>query len=363
MGAGKTTMLWEAAQTFMARGLRVGLITNDQAPDLVDTALLARNGVKVSEVAGSCFCCNFEGLIKAMDSVRAEADADVLIAEPVGSCTDLSATIIQPLKERLAGDVSVAPLSVLADPARLTDILNGGTAGMHPGAAYIFRKQMEEADIIVINKIDLITPEKLNALKAELRRAYPAADVMTTSAKTGEGIGRWIDEVMQRSDAGGHLAEVDYDIYAEGEEVLGWLNAAIALRAGAAADWKGFAADFLRLLSWRFERLNAPVGHVKIILETGNGFLAGNMTGMAGAFKLSGVIDTFSIRGSAGNVPVARLIVNARVQMPPEDLESVVRDTLEETCKDTVTADTRAWRSLSPGRPNPTHRYGYVVKS
>ena len=41
LGAGKTTLLWEAAKQLSSRGLKVGLITNDQAPDLVDTSLLS----------------------------------------------------------------------------------------------------------------------------------------------------------------------------------------------------------------------------------------------------------------------------------------------------------------------------------
>jgi G3E family GTPase len=40
LGAGKTTLLWNAAQELMKQGLRVGLITNDQAPELVYSAIL-----------------------------------------------------------------------------------------------------------------------------------------------------------------------------------------------------------------------------------------------------------------------------------------------------------------------------------
>jgi G3E family GTPase len=40
LGAGKTTLLHGAATRLVTRGFRVGLITNDQAPDLVDTRLL-----------------------------------------------------------------------------------------------------------------------------------------------------------------------------------------------------------------------------------------------------------------------------------------------------------------------------------
>src|SRR5262245_26415708 len=97
LGAGKTTLLWEAAKRLTENNKVVGLITNDQAPDLVDTAVLSRSGSQVREVAGSCFCCNFNGFRDAVQSLE-ESGAEYVIAEPVGSCTDLSATIVQPLK-------------------------------------------------------------------------------------------------------------------------------------------------------------------------------------------------------------------------------------------------------------------------
>ena len=109
-----------AAELLAKRGKRVGLITNDQAPDLVDTKWLAEKGLNVREVAGSCFCCNFSALIEAAESLRA-LDADVLIGEPVGSCTDLSATILQPLKDKFGDRFVLSPLSVLADPLRLRE--------------------------------------------------------------------------------------------------------------------------------------------------------------------------------------------------------------------------------------------------
>jgi G3E family GTPase len=354
LGAGKTTLLWEAAQRLAGRGLKVGLITNDQAPELVDTAFLARGNVNIAEVSGSCFCCNFQGLLDAMAKVREEAAADVLIAEPVGSCTDLSATIVQPLRDRLAGTLVVAPLSVLADPGRLSDILNGGTAGLHPSAAYIFRKQLEEADIVVISKTDLLPGSDLEALKLRVAQAYPGATVVTASVKTGEGLETWLDEVTIRSDAGQRLAEVDYDVYAEGEAVLGWLNATFTLH-GEPTEWNAFAERLLRGLSRRFDSLGAAVGHVKLMLEAGDDFLVGNLTGRSA---------TLTIRGSAGAGPEARLTLNARVQMPPETLEAIAREVLAAAAdQGRITATPVAWRCLSPGRPKPTHRYAHVVPS
>lgn len=351
LGAGKTTLLWEAAQQLGGRGQRVGLVTNDQAPELVDTAFLSRGNVHVSEVSGSCFCCNFQGLLDAISKARSEAEADVLIAEPVGSCTDLSATIVQPMKDHFGCELVIAPLSVLADPIRLADILDGGTAGLHPSAAYIFRKQLEEADIVVISKRDLLTPADLDALKARVAQVCPHATVVAISVKLGEGLDVWLNEVTTRSDAGQRLAKVDYDVYAEGEAVLGWLNATFALR-GESANWNAFAETLLNELSQRFDSMGASVGHLKLMVEAGDSFVIGNVTDRN---------DTLTMRGSAVTGSEARLTLNARVQMSPEALEAIVRELLASTSEGQVSTTPVAWRCLSPGRPNPTHRYNHVV--
>lgn len=52
LGAGKTTLLAKATERLVARGKRVGLITNDQATNLVDTAILDETGSPVQEVSG-----------------------------------------------------------------------------------------------------------------------------------------------------------------------------------------------------------------------------------------------------------------------------------------------------------------------
>lgn len=351
LGAGKTTLLWEAAQRVMESGQRIGLITNDQAPELVDTAILSRNEVKVAEVSGSCFCCNFNGLISALQQLRTEADADVIIAEPVGSCTDLSATIFQPLKENMKGELLISPLSVMADPVRLANILDGGTAGLHPSAAYILRKQLEESDIILISKSDLLAPNDLTKLKERVKLNFPDSEVMAVSVKSGEGINEWLKEVMNRTDAGQRLVKVDYDVYAEGEAVLGWLNATIMLK-GKQTDWDAFARKFLHELSQQFDRAGISVAHVKIMLEAGDNYLAGNLTGLE---------NTLDFRGTAGIGTEARLTLNARVELKPEDLEQVVHEILDNTTQGIIEAQILAWKCLSPGRPVPTFRYEYVI--
>src|SRR5271163_4030720 len=63
LGAGKTTTMARLAHFYQKRGQRVGLVTNDQAADLVDTMSLRAQGLDVAEVAGACFCCRFDELV------------------------------------------------------------------------------------------------------------------------------------------------------------------------------------------------------------------------------------------------------------------------------------------------------------
>lgn len=351
LGAGKTTLLWEAAQSIMQKGQRVGLITNDQAPELVDTAILSRDHVKVAEVNGSCFCCNFPGLIDATKKLRKDAEADVIIAESVGSCTDLSATIVQPLKENLRSELLVSPLTVLADPVRLSDILNGGNAGLHPSAAYIFSKQLEESDIILISKTDLVSGEELSLLKEKTKLHFPDSEVMTISSVSGEGLIEWLNKVQNSVDAGKRIVKVDYDVYAEGESVLGWMNSTILL-TGNSVDWDVFARELMQSLSHQFDKMGASVGHVKILVESDDRYIASNLTGSN---------STLKFRQSAGTGDRARLTVNARVELSPEALENIVRTTLDTITGTRISKKIIGLRCLSPGRPNPTYRFDHIV--
>ncbi|WP_279235179.1 GTP-binding protein [Acetobacterium paludosum] len=98
-----------------------------------------------------------------MEDLKNNQGVEIIIAEPVGSCTDLSATINQPLKEKFNEQLIIAPLTVLVDPMKLMDILNETPTELHKSSEYILKKQLEEADIIVINKLDLLVTETLES--------------------------------------------------------------------------------------------------------------------------------------------------------------------------------------------------------
>lgn len=346
LGAGKTSLLFEVTGILEKRGLKAGLITNDQAPDLVDTALLGHRDVTVAEVSGSCFCCDFKSLRNAIEKTGKNNKPDVIIAEPVGSCTDLSATLINPIREMMKTDISVGPLSVLIDPARLMAIFGEDTETLHPAAAYIIKKQLEESDVIVISKTDLYSENQIKDIAEKLKSNFPGCEIMAISSKTGAGVESWLDYVL-KEDACGHIVDIDYDRYAEGEAVLGWLNCSASL-SGKDVDWDSFTIRLMRELSFLFDSGGIHVGHLKMIVENGDQYISANLTGSA---------DSLSSRWSAGISDKAEMIVNARVEMAPENLQQLFMKAIGNVSSDNIQTRINRIRSISPGYPRPTYRY------
>jgi len=96
LGSGKTTLLRRTARHLEAKGKRVALVTNDQAPDLVDTELLKRDGFAVSEASGGCFCCKFDALVQRLQGTIEASGAGVVFGRTGGKLHRLAQTCPQP---------------------------------------------------------------------------------------------------------------------------------------------------------------------------------------------------------------------------------------------------------------------------
>lgn len=355
LGAGKTTLLWQAAAELVRHGKRVGLITNDQAPQLVDTGFLAQHGFSVAEIAGGCFCCRFQDLVRSAGKLIEENQPDVIIGEPVGSCTDISATVLQPIKDQLSEDFDVVPFSVMIAPNRLAEILRpDGESRLHESARYIIKKQLEEADRILINKIDLLGPAERTALEKETAAQHPHAPIHLLSALGGRGVAAWLTDILRPGQAAGQrIAEVDYDTYAEGEAVLGWLNATAQLAAGAAVDWQTWSLGLIASIHEALKARQAEIAHLKLLLSTSRGFHMANITHLDGEPVVQGMIG--------GEPRAAQLVVNARVEITPEVLKEIIDGAIRAAAAEPISLEKLELQSLSPARPEPVHRYTRVV--
>ena len=352
LGAGKTTAILRLAERLHAQGLRVGLITNDQARGLVDTARAKAGHWPVEEIAGGCFCCRFDSLVEASRRLAEQARPDVFIAEPVGSCTDLVATVGFPLRRLYGEQYRIAPFSVMVDPVRAARVLGlQGAAPFSEKVIYIYLKQLEEADFIVVNKCDLLDAPGRAALRAALAARFPRAEILECSARTGEGLDPWFARIAT-AELGSRLSmDVDYARYGEGEARMGWLNAALSVWAPAPFDGNRLLVQLAGQLCDRLREADAEVAHLKMTLtpdEEGFDLGAVSLVRNDQEPELSHTLLE-PLGGGA-------LVLNLRAEAAPELLETAVRQAVG-----TWTGPRLEFvhlESFRPGQPNPTHRDG-----
>lgn len=355
LGAGKTTAILALADWLSERKRRVGLITNDQSVGLVDTAMLSAHGYPVEEITGGCFCCRFNSLMEASEKLTEDAKPEVFLAEPVGSCTDLRAAVSHPLRRLYGDDFRVAPLSVLLDPIRASRILGlEEGAAFSPKVRYVYEKQLEEAEVIVINKQDLVDGDQLGRLKAAIAERYPRAKVFVVSARDGVGLDEWFTYVLG-GDAGEDPApDIDYEEYAEGEALLGWYNGTATLSANAEAGVDG--NQFLTALAETLRRALASkridIAHLKMTLsptDFGSDIAVLNLVRTDGRAELSHTLKD--------DVGTGELIVNLRAEGDPDVLRAAAAEALASVAREAnveVTVDHE--EAFRPGKPNPTYR-------
>jgi len=354
LGAGKTTAVLALARRLRDAGQRAGLITNDQSFGLVDTTMLESNGFNVEEIGGGCFCCRFNSLVEASENLSREGRPDAFIAEPVGSCTDLRAAVSYPLRKIYGDDFEVAPLSVLVDPVRAERMLGLAEGrAFAPKVTYVYDKQLEEADAIILNKTDLLDAERLERLRSAVASRYPQARLFSVSARSGAGLDEWFEYVLTAEGGLQDSPDVDYEIYAEGEALLGWLNCTVNVFATSEFDGNAFLMSLATRIRSSME--TGEIAHLKMTLspDEGNDLAVLNLVRNDGTAELSHQLQA--------PVENGELIVNLRAEDDPEQLWNRLEESLSTTATEFgATAKVQQHEFFRPSKPNPTHRMAFA---
>lgn len=364
LGAGKTTAVIKFAQWLRdIKGLRVGIITNDQAEGLVDTALAKRDSFITSEIAGGCFCCRSDELLKATDSLRDQIKPHVFIAEPVGSCTDLVATVSLPLMKIYKKDYDIAPMAVLIDPFRALGIVErfsdapkcaARSGSFSEEIDYIYVKQLEEAEIIVINKLDVVPRHRLERLKELLEGVYPDARLLAVSARTGQGLEDWFEMLLAGSLNVSRVMDVDYERYGRGEAKLGWFNGKYLVQAQGASDFDGntLLMQFAHAVRTRFLSHGTEVAHLKVSLASGASEAADSDIGAVQ--WVASERDPEMTIGLAAPIHEGVFTINIRAEDDPDRISQTVDEVL--SYFKTVRFLTVHAKHFRPGQPKPIFR-------
>jgi hypothetical protein len=257
-----------------------------------------------------------------------------------------------PLQQIYGEQFTVAPYAVLVDPARAMRVFGmeaGRTFPEH--VLYIYGKQLEEAEHIVINKADSVDAETLTALREEIGRRYPQAQVHVISAREGTGTEALLEMLLAGESAPLSVMEVDYARYGEGEAMLGWLNGAADL-SGEDFDGNALLLFLAESIQRRLMASGAEVAHLKMVLSPAGEpyeLAACNLVSQDGVPELSHTL--------ADPLDEATLLINCRAAGDPEVLrEAVVKALAETSVQFAVTATAGPLEYFKPGQPTPEHR-------
>ncbi|MDK1477001.1 GTP-binding protein [Streptomyces sp. 549] len=241
LGAGKTTLLNHVLQN--REGLRVAVIVNDMSEVNIDAALvrggqaaLSRTEERLVEMTNGCICCTLrDDLLEEVDRLAREGRFDYLLIESSGISEPMpvAATFAFPRDDGATlGDLArLDTMVTVVDAANFLPELAGGDGLAERGldqyeddertVSDLLMDQIEFADVIVLNKLDLVDAASADRLKAALTRLNPAARIVPATrgaVRASDVLGTSLFDLERAQQAPGWVMELNGDHTPETEE-------------------------------------------------------------------------------------------------------------------------------------------------
>lgn len=202
LGAGKTTLMTHVLNN--REGQRVAVLVNDMASINVDAELL-KDGVKLNknedkmiELQNGCICCTLkEDLMDSVRELALERRFDYLLIESTGISEPLPVASTFAATDdmgypRIGGVTRLDTLVTVVDSLHFPQDYQsaskaverkelGAEEGDDRSIADLLVDQVEVANILILNKTDLVSPKQLDSLKAILKKLNPGARVIETN--------------------------------------------------------------------------------------------------------------------------------------------------------------------------------------
>ncbi len=214
---------------------------------------------------------------------------------------------------------------------------------------YIWEKQIEEAEVLIINKTDLLSSEELAKLKRLTENLYPTKLLLFQNSLDSNSLTNWIDIISNTDQNQPHKTiEIDYVKYGKGEANLAWLDEEIEIITPDDSSVE-LAYTFINRVTEAITGKGLTIGHLKYFLVFNDKSLKISHTTISDqAVSESPVYE---------KAPSVDLLVNARIQTSPDELRKILFDNLNQLKSiPGVQVNEKFLSYFQPGFPNPTHR-------
>ena len=170
LGAGKTTLL-KKILSWSSDPSRTVLIVNEFGEIGIDGTLLKGSGSGIVEMRGGCLCCTLRGDLKAtVREVLNRFKPEHVFIEATGVADPVP--ILEALQDRdFEKDLEVFKVIAVLEAELWHDRDSFGA---------FFLRQLERADLILLNKIDALKPEEVSHVLREIHEALPESQVVPT---------------------------------------------------------------------------------------------------------------------------------------------------------------------------------------
>lgn len=166
LGSGKTTLAQRILEQWGPKR-KLALIVNEFGDVGVDGEILKGNGIDMVELSSGCLCCTLRGsLLSAIEELAARKPLEHIVIEATG--------VAEP--EQMLEDFADPAFRAKFEIGPITTVLDAPKYPKIRGMlGEFFDAQIEKADVVVLNKIDLADAASLESVREEVRELNPGA--------------------------------------------------------------------------------------------------------------------------------------------------------------------------------------------
>lgn len=328
LGSGKTTAIIGATRRYMEQGKTVAIVTNDKGRYQVDTAFFQTAHVPTAQVAGGCFRCSFDEFKEQISQLSHAAHPDILFAESVGSCVDLVNTVFPPLQSIPDLQIDTSTFTVFTDIRLFRRWLYGEPLPFSDSIVYTFGKQIDETQILVVNKIDLLPMDVCHSIYEEANRRFPEKRIILQSSLQVEEEQPWFKYLNESAQTPAlSNFQVDYAQYMDAEKKMAWYDQVFAIRSAETTHIRQGVVSVIANLLQALSSQMVPVAHLKFFINDSSEMVKLSFTAMD--LVPGSLNDDWQSKIPQKLSSPVQMIINARVEMKSQSFKDVIDQAIQ----------------------------------